>query len=191
LTTFFYAVTAAYVAIIILEAVETRGHSSGVRRQARWTLFLFFCADALAVVGGFVEYHYAGQVYPAASFTGLGLLVAKVVVKRACMRTLGEYYSVHIVVGESHELVRSGLYRYVRHPAYMAHFLGVTGICLMLNAFFVMLVLVPLDAIFLAIRIRLEENELTARFGREYAEYKREVWAVVPFKNLFRKRQPE
>ena len=187
MTVFLYFVVAAYVITIIFEAAETRHHSSGTLRKAKWTLVLFFVVDATAIIGGLIEYHQVGIVYLSASIAGLGLLIVKVILKRACMHILGECYNVHIVVGKEHQLVRSGPYKYVRHPAYLAHFLGITGMCLMLNAFILLPVLIVLDLLFLAIRIRFEENELSGRFGREYSEYRREAWAIIPFKNLLKR----
>jgi protein-S-isoprenylcysteine O-methyltransferase Ste14 len=187
MTLFFYFFIAAYVITIIYEAVETRRHSSDAIKHAKWTLVLFFVVDAATIIGGLIEYHQVENIYFPVSIAGLGLLVIKVILKRVCMRTLGECYNVHIVIGEEHQLIRSGPYKYVRHPAYLAHFLGITGICLMLNAFIMLPVLVTLDLLFLAIRIRIEENELSSRFGHEYCKYRREAWAIIPFKNLLRR----
>jgi protein-S-isoprenylcysteine O-methyltransferase Ste14 len=104
------------------------------------------------------------------------------------MKTLGEYYNAHIVVGESHKLIKSGPYKYVRHPAYSARFLSIIGITLMLNAFCTLFIALAVDLLFVSIRIRLEERELMGKFGEQYLAYKRQTWAIIPFKAFFVKR---
>ncbi len=184
MTIFFYFVIAAYVITVIYEATETRHHSSGTPRKARWTLLLFFIVDATAVVGGLIEHHFNKEVYLVISLIGLGLIVLKVIIKRACMKTLGQYYSVHIMTDNSHRLITSGLYKTVRHPAYLAHIIGIAGIALMLNAYRVLVIASILDLVVIAVRVRLEEKELMKRFGDEYSAYAKRTWAFVPFKFL-------
>lgn len=77
-------------------------------------------------------------------------------------------------------LVRTGFYRYVRHPIYL-------GTCLVLLAW-------PFEygapiaglttlAVLLAVmqrRVRGEEAKMSARFGEEYESYKRETDSLIP-----------
>jgi isoprenylcysteine carboxyl methyltransferase (ICMT) family protein YpbQ len=148
---------------------------------------LLFLAYVIAIVGGLVEYHLIQRIDIRISLVGISLILAKVLLKGWAMKTLGEYYNAHIVVGESHKLIKSGPYKYVRHPAYLAHFFGVLGIPLLLNAAYTFLVVLVFDLISLLLRIRLEEKELIRKFGKEYLAYERGTWAIMPFKALFAK----
>ncbi len=77
-------------------------------------------------------------------------------------------------------LVKSGLYRYIRHPLYLSVFLFGIGIMfkdprqtrLILGA--VILVAVYFTA-------RIEEKEMTAKFGDEYRKYMKETKMFIPF----------
>jgi len=182
-----YAVVLAYIIILIYEADETRANFSEVPRHAKWTIYLFFATDAIAIAGGLFEYHFAIWTDMRLWLAGLSLIIAKVALKRWSMKTLGKHYNVHIVVSNRHTLIRTGPYRYVRHPAYLARLLGMVGIPLMLNAFYTLLIVPLLDIVVVFIRISLEERELTKELGEEYKAYKRFTWALLPFKSLLKK----
>ena len=78
------------------------------------------------------------------------------------------------------KLVTEGLYSVVRHPAYLAHTLILTGIFLT-TAFVGNGLLVLIDFIVSYFVITpLEESELLLRFGDEYRKYMNEVPAFVP-----------
>jgi protein-S-isoprenylcysteine O-methyltransferase Ste14 len=181
----FYSVIVAYIIVIVYEARKTRKHFPDAQRKARWTLLLLFLAYVVAIVGGLIEYHLAQEIDIRISIVGIALLLLKVLLKGWSMRALGKYYNAHIMVGEHHELIKSGPYKYVRHPAYSARFLSIIGITLMLNAFYTLTVALVVDLIFVLIRIRLEERELIRRFGEQYLAYKKQTWAIIPFKSFF------
>jgi protein-S-isoprenylcysteine O-methyltransferase Ste14 len=77
-------------------------------------------------------------------------------------------------------LVKSGLYKYIRHPLYLSIFLLGTGIMLK-NTGIIQLSLgaVNLTAIYLTARI--EEKEMISKFGDEYREYIKETRMFIPF----------
>jgi protein-S-isoprenylcysteine O-methyltransferase Ste14 len=77
-------------------------------------------------------------------------------------------------------LVRSGLYRYIRHPLYLSIFLLGTGVMLKhFDSPQIILGVINLIAIYLTARI--EENEMIARFGDEYRDYMKESKMFIPF----------
>lgn len=184
MTLVFYLVIAGYAAILGLEARETKGRFPGTRRQAVWTLYVFLVTDLTIVAGALAEHHLLRRADIAVSLAGIGLIAGKILLKRWAMGALGRHFNVHIVVGESHRLIREGPYRHMRHPAYFARVLGMIGIPLMLNAYYTLMVVPAIDLIFIFVRIRIEERQLTERFGEEYTAYRRQSWAIIPFRSL-------
>ena len=77
-------------------------------------------------------------------------------------------------------LVKDGLYRYIRHPLYLSLFLVGTGVMIKNpGSLQIILGLVNLMAVFFTSRI--EENEMIARFGKDYQIYMKETKMFVPY----------
>lgn len=94
-------------------------------------------------------------------------------------RHLGSNWSGEVRIAHGHELVRSGPYRYVRHPIYTAllgMYLGGTLVSGQLHA------IVALAIVLLAYwrKIRLEERALAETFPAEHQQYCQETRAWIP-----------
>lgn len=80
---------------------------------------------------------------------------------------------------ENQELVTEGIYSKVRHPFYLSLAFLFSGMAVipwnLYGLLFFILVLIALR-----IRIRKEESELIAKFGKEYEKYKRETPMIIP-----------
>jgi protein-S-isoprenylcysteine O-methyltransferase Ste14 len=77
-------------------------------------------------------------------------------------------------------LVKSGIYKYVRHPLYLSVFLLGTGIMLKdLSTMSIILGIVNMIAVYITARI--EETEMFARFGDSYRQYMSESRMFIPF----------
>ena len=77
-------------------------------------------------------------------------------------------------------LVKSGLYRYIRHPLYLSIFLLGTGVMLKSTGMIqCILGIINLIAIYLTSRI--EEKEMIAKFSDEYRDYMNGSKMFIPF----------
>ena len=85
-------------------------------------------------------------------------------------RNLGRNLTDTVVTRREHTLVTTGPYRWIRHPFYVAAALSMLGNGLAAANWFL---LIGGAAVFtlLAIRVRIEEAHLLARFGRAYQAY--------------------
>ena len=85
------------------------------------------------------------------------------------MRTLGRFYSHHVIRRADHSVVRTGPYRVVRHPAYAGMVLAHLGLVLFFLNTFSAVLFVALVAV-IGWRIRVEERALVVLPAyREYA----------------------
>lgn len=104
---------------------------------------------------------------------GIGLLVWA----RAHIRGL---YSGHVEVQSDHQLVQSGPYHFVRHPAYTGYLLFALGLSIgyasWLGLLSIPLLLIP----GLAYRILVEERLLSSWFGDEFKLYKGRTKKLIP-----------
>ncbi len=97
------------------------------------------------------------------------------------VRHLGKQWRIQAALSEDHVLVRTGPYRWVRHPVY-ASMLGILLATGFAWSWWPQL-LVAL-ALFLAgteIRVRAEDGLLAGRFGETFTAYRSRVRAYIPF----------
>jgi protein-S-isoprenylcysteine O-methyltransferase Ste14 len=111
----------------------------------------------------------------------LGLLLEAIAVYVSiwARRSLGRNWSGAIAANENHELVRTGPYRFVRHPIYS----GVFGLYLggtLVSGEWHALVGLALAAIAYWRKIRMEERHLRKLFGVDYQDYERYTRRFIP-----------
>jgi protein-S-isoprenylcysteine O-methyltransferase Ste14 len=99
---------------------------------------------------------------------------------------LGKFWSGTVTIKEQHELVRSGPYRFSRHPIYTGLLLAVVATALQ-NASVAAAVGVGLILLAIVLKIRLEETVLQQHFGAQYSDYSAKVRCLVP---LIRRCEP-
>ncbi len=95
-------------------------------------------------------------------------------------RTLGRNWSGAITEKVDHELIRSGPYRFVRHPIYTAIIGMFFGAALVSGDVHAFLAVAVIAAAYLR-KIRLEEQNLAQVFGPRYDEYRRTTRALIPW----------
>ena len=98
------------------------------------------------------------------------------------LRSLGKNLTDTVVTRRHHTLVTTGPYKWVRHPFYVcAALIAVATTLTSANAIFV--VTGGLVLSLLAIRTRVEERNLLARFGDDYRNYmERTGWFFPRFR---------
>lgn len=129
--------------------------------------------------GGFLS----GKIVPATRlvfFVGVALVVAGLVLSICARAILGRNWSGTVTVKHDHELVRSGPYRYVRHPIYSGLMVAIVGSAIARDEWRgVLAIAIAFAALWR--KLRLEERWLGDTFGEEYAAYRAEVSALIPF----------
>ena len=93
---------------------------------------------------------------------------------------LGRNWSGVVTVKQDHELIRSGPYRYVRHPIYTGLLIAFAGSAIARGEWRGIL---ALAIVFAALwrKLRLEERWMIETFGDAYLRYRAEVRALIPF----------
>jgi protein-S-isoprenylcysteine O-methyltransferase Ste14 len=112
--------------------------------------------------------------------TGIILIAIGLTIALVAVFTLRRSYSSSLVIREDHQLIRHGIYRYVRHPVYSGTCVALFGMPLCLSSLFglgIMLLVIPL---FLN-RIKIEEALLIEEFGAEYESYRETTRKLIPF----------
>ena len=111
---------------------------------------------------------------------GLGLLLAGVAVRSWAVWTLGRFFRREVTVEPGQHVVRSGPYRFVRHPAYAGSLLMYAGFGLAIGSWLSAALLLALATAAHIPRIRVEEAELERGLGDDYRDYERGRARLVP-----------
>ena len=89
-------------------------------------------------------------------------------------------FTVDVSIQENHKIVISGIYKTIRHPAYLGSLLSFLGIGIALvNWLSIIFIFIP---IFIAFnyRIKVEEKVLIEEFGEEYLNYSNNTYRLFP-----------
>jgi protein-S-isoprenylcysteine O-methyltransferase Ste14 len=92
---------------------------------------------------------------------------------------LGGNWSGTVTLKQNHELIRTGPYRFVRHPIYTGILLAILGSAIAQGELRGLVGLALIAAAFIY-KIRVEETFLTEEFGPAYSRFRQEVPALVP-----------
>lgn len=95
-------------------------------------------------------------------------------------RTLAGNWSSDVTFKQGHELVRTGPYRFVRHPIYTGLLIMSLGTAIGIGQLRCWLAIVVVGIGFW-IKLKQEERLLLRHFPNEYPAYQKQVKALVPF----------
>jgi protein-S-isoprenylcysteine O-methyltransferase Ste14 len=148
-----------------------------VDRRARWGVLLAAISYAILWEGNFWARPLPGW---RAVLSVLFLLLA-ILLSWTSTRALGRHLRIDAGLDSSHELVRRGPYRFIRHPIYTSMLCVLVGTGLMITPAPLFLVAACVFIAGTEIRVRIEDRLLAGRFGGEFREYQRQVSAYIPF----------
>ena len=112
------------------------------------------------------------------SAAGLAFVVAGLLITIWARVYLGGNWSGSITVKQGHSLVRTGPYRYVRHPIYTGLLVAVLGTLLVVSEWRTVIA-AALAVAALVVKSRLEEVRMRQTFP-DYDDYRRHTAAIVP-----------
>jgi len=98
--------------------------------------------------------------------------------KKARFSSLAE--TARLQTMESHQLVKDGLYKHIRHPIYLGETVRNFGLVSIFSSIYG-ISLIAVATIFIVFRIRIEEKMLIHVFGEEYREYQKNTKRIIPY----------
>ena len=110
---------------------------------------------------------------------GIAVTVAGIAFAIWARAYLGGNWSSAVTVKVGHQLIRSGPYRWVRHPIYTGIILAMLGTAVVRDQVRGLVAVVLLYLGF-KIKSKIEEHAMTGTFGAEYDAYSRSTGAIVP-----------
>jgi protein-S-isoprenylcysteine O-methyltransferase Ste14 len=154
---------------------KTRRREGALRRM-HYTLLM--AAGFLLIFHSLLNHHVHRR--GAAAWTGDVLTIGGILFAAWARYHLGRLWSGEVVLKEGHRLIRTGPYRFARHPLYTGFLTAVLGSAIAGGTIWALggFVLVLIGIL---IKMRREEALLTGEFGDEYTRFKQETAALLPF----------
>ncbi len=168
--------SARWYAVLVLAVVAVRFVELGVaRRNLVWARArggvetgaghypVMVALHTALLLGCLVEVFVADRPFlPWLGWPMLALLVAAHALRWWCIRTLGPQWNTRVVRVPGMPLVSGGPYRWFRHPNYVAVVVEGVALPLVHTAWVTALVFTVLNAILLGVRLKVEEQALSA-----------------------------
>jgi protein-S-isoprenylcysteine O-methyltransferase Ste14 len=118
---------------------------------------------------------------PAIAWLGLVPLIGALWLFRRSHADLGRNWSITLQVRDRHVLVKTGVYRLIRHPMYSSFFLlGLTQMLLLPNWLTGISGVLGAGVLF-AFRVLREERMMLESFGEQYRDYMTHTKRIVPW----------
>lgn len=175
------SVLGIYVARMV-ELRTKRDTIAGEVRETR-TLTWFVATGTLMLVGALAEFFWRQPDWNTTTFVlGWACGLTSFGVRRRAIAALGKFWSLHVEIRQTHEFVRTGPFRWMRHPTYFSMILELLAAAFILQAPVTLVVVTLLFVPALIERVRLEESALMEKFGEAYRAYQRSTPAVIPWK---------
>lgn len=142
-------------------------------------------AGLLQVLAFFVaampQWRMSAEVEQASFFSGVGLIVAGMLLRMYCWRVLGIFFTPTVTIANDHKVIDQGPYRFVRHPSYLGALMTLGGLGLSLHNWAALgMIVVGSFAIYIY-RIEVEEKALEGALGEAYAQFKKSRKRLIPF----------
>lgn len=167
--------------------VAARNVKATKRREPAATFLLnrvFVAVGVLLLLFPHLPLHWLEQRFIAPSITayaiGLAMVAAGLGFSVWARVYLGRNWSATVTVKQDHELIRSGPYGLVRHPIYSGLLFALLGTAIAIGEWRGLMAFAAIAAGFL-VKISAEERFMQQTFGEQYARYRREVAALIPF----------
>lgn len=94
---------------------------------------------------------------------------------------LGKNYSQEIIIQKDQKLIKTGPYKFIRHPQYLSQFLSDLGAGIALGGFIVIPFVILIEIPLFILRAKKEEEIMKDYFGEEFSNYKKRSGFMIPF----------
>ena len=149
-------------------------------RGSFWLLFI------LIAVGYTLSFCFAatkiGRIYHWNAFFAIGviMIIVGLIIRITAIMTLKQHFTYTVTKIENHELIESGLYKSIRHPAYLGQIIIFIGTSISLSNWLSILgMAVPVIAGFIY-RISIEERFIIKHLGDTYVDYQKRTKRLIP-----------
>ena len=181
----FYIISFVWIiSEIVLSKMKKSDLESSIKNYDKNTLRNLWITIILSVAIGVLASRFAlgrFSILPYQQISGLVLIALGLLIRWMAILKLKENFTVDVSVRKDQSIAKDGIYKFIRHPAYLGSLLSFLGLSLMFtNVFTLLIIIIPITISFLH-RINIEEKVLTQEIGTEYKEYSTQTKKLLPF----------
>ena len=114
------------------------------------------------------------------SYIGVVLMLAGIIVRLCAVFTLKRAFTLSVQTAETQHLITTGIYNKVRNPAYSGSICSLIGTTLGLRSIYALIVVFLLSIGCYSARIHIEEKALIKHFGKEFSDYEKHTYRLIP-----------
>jgi protein-S-isoprenylcysteine O-methyltransferase Ste14 len=141
------------------------------------TIFVSVNLGVLIGIQQIGHFEPGSRIFP---ISGITLIVCGLFVRWFAVFSLKHQFTVDVSIRKNHRMIKEGIYRFVRHPAYAGSLVSFFGLGLYFSNYLSLLIIfVPICVAFLH-RVRIEEEVLIHAFGSEYLDYCASTKRFIP-----------
>jgi protein-S-isoprenylcysteine O-methyltransferase Ste14 len=176
--------TAIRIIWVIVEYPLVRRYA--IRPDRDWDKYsarLWDVANLIEPVGMIIGFTSIGRIQTLATLRGslgLAFLFGGITIRWVAIYTLGKYFTYTVLIRNDHRLIRTGLYKHIRHPSYAGALLAHLGIGLAFSNWLTLCFSSIPYLIAAVYRMRVEEEALRQAFGAEYLGYSKASSRLIP-----------
>jgi protein-S-isoprenylcysteine O-methyltransferase Ste14 len=182
-----YIVMMAVFSIIVVIVVpnEGKGYGEGIKPMKRQKLAILFLQIApllMHILSPYFDHHRIDTFHESNSIRGTGLFLSCIgfLLMNWSVVVLGKQFSVDVTIQDNHKLISVGPYKYIRHPRYAGIIIFLIGIPVLFLSWIPLLIDILLIMILLW-RIRDEEKLMHQEFKKDWEEYKKRTYSLIPY----------
>ena len=157
---------------------------SDKKKQDKGTIIIIWLTIAISMALGINSKIYLrlpiGQSY-IIPYLGLIFVILGMIIRGTAIITLGKFFTVDVTVRNDHKVIKEGVYRILRHPAYSGSLLSFFGFGISLNNWASLFFIIVPVTIAMLYRIKIEEMVLIEHFGYDYEEYMKTTYRLIPW----------
>ena len=170
----------------IWETFFTPKDKNVLKFRGDWTLLAttssYFIVSLIMIFGFFssVSKNYFFVVL------GLVIFLGSFLIRWWSMKSLKNEWTIHLNDSKNKNpvLIRTGPYKYIRHPIYLTAILDLIGLAFISNFYFGIIIIALINVPLFVWRSLYEEKINMKKFGEEYTLYKKETSFMIPWKLL-------
>src|SRR3989344_4618071 len=179
-----------FVVIVMIERVWetflTPKDKNVLKFRGDWTLLAttvsYFIVSLIMIFGFFSS---VSKNYFFAMF-GLLVFFSSFIIRWWSMKSLKNEWTIHLNDNRNKKpvLIKTGPYKYIRHPIYLTAIFDLIGLAFISNFYFGIIIIALINVPLFVWRSLYEEKINMKKFGEEYTLYKKETSFMIPWKLL-------